>query len=127
MNNGTASILIVEDDPDVSASLVDVLSDQGYTIATAYNGKEALTYLRGAQTVPRVILLDVMMPVMDGYEFRELQRVDPHLSDIPVVLLTADARAGEKASAMAAAAFLRKPVQLDDLYAVVGRYCDQAS
>lgn len=113
-------ILIVEDDPDVRASLVEVLEDEGYRVETAGDGAEALNYLRGANAdLPRLILLDMMMPRMDGFQFRAEQSSDMVLSRIPVAVVTADDQAGRKASALGVNGYLRKPVQLLDLLALV--------
>jgi two-component system, chemotaxis family, chemotaxis protein CheY len=113
-------ILIVEDDPDVRASLVEVLEDEGYLVATAGDGAEALDYLRGASSnLPCLILLDMMMPRMDGFQFRAEQSSDRVLSRIPVAVVTADEQAGKRASALGVNGFLRKPVQLTDLLALV--------
>jgi len=112
-------ILIVEDDPDVRASLVEVLEDEGYRVATAGDGVEALHYLRGAPALPRLILLDMMMPHMDGFQFRAAQSSDSVLSQIPVAVVTADDQAGRRATALGVNGYLRKPVQLTDLLALV--------
>ena len=113
-------ILIVEDDPDVRASLVEVLEDEGYRVQTAGDGAEALDYLRGANVdLPRLILLDMMMPKMDGFQFRAAQSSDTMLSRIPVAVVTADDQAGRRAAALGVNGYLRKPVQLVDLLALV--------
>ncbi|HKQ71254.1 MAG TPA: response regulator [Polyangiaceae bacterium] len=108
------SILLVDDDRDVSEALSTVLIDEGYDVATAYNGHEALAYLKSHTPLPRLILLDVMMPVMDGYEFRIEQRRDPALADIPVLVLTAGSM-GERIAELGVAAHLRKPIDLERL------------
>src|SRR6266498_5136462 len=113
-----ARILLVEDDADLRESLCKVLEDAGYQVDGVRNGQEALDYLRREQP-PCVVLLDLMMPVMTGWEFRDAQRHDPALSDIPVVILTADGRAQSKADALGVGKFLRKPVQLEDLLGTV--------
>lgn len=118
-----AAVLIVDDDFDMRESLRDILEDEGYTVAVAGDGLEALEYLR-ANPLPKLILLDWMMPRCDGAEFREQQRADPRLASIPVVLLTADARAKEKMQLVQAADFLTKPVRLVQILAVVQKYCD---
>ena len=114
-------ILVVEDDPDVRASLVEVLEDEGYRVDTAGDGVEALAYLRGAALPPRLILLDIMMPRMDGFQFRTAQSSDPALSPIPVAVVTADEHAARKATAHGVHGFLRKPVQLEDLLRLVAK------
>jgi CheY-like chemotaxis protein len=117
-------VLIVEDDRDVRDSILEVLEDNAYEPLVACNGQEALDKLRDPARRPCVILLDVMMPVMDGWSFRALQSEDSELSAIPVVVLTAHASAAQTAHDMRAAGFLRKPVELNDLLAIVERHCD---
>jgi CheY-like chemotaxis protein len=107
------TILLVDDDHDVAEALSTVLADEGYDVATASNGREALMYLK-SHTAPRLILLDVMMPVMDGYEFRIEQQRDPTIADIPVVVLTAGSM-GERVAELGVTAHMRKPVDLDRL------------
>jgi CheY-like chemotaxis protein len=105
-------ILIVEDDLDVAQSVAEVLEISGYCTAIAANGREALDYLQ-TNTHPDLILLDMMMPVMDGWQFREEQRKVPALDSIPVVVVTADGDARGKAAAIQAAGHVRKPVTID--------------
>ncbi|HYT32267.1 MAG TPA: response regulator [Thermoanaerobaculia bacterium] len=113
-----ARILLVEDDADLRESLCKVLEEAGYEVDGVRNGQEALEYLHREQP-PCVVLLDLMMPVMTGWEFRDAQRGDPALSDIPVVILTADGRAQSKADSLGVGKFLRKPVQLEELLGTV--------
>jgi CheY-like chemotaxis protein len=114
------SILVVEDDADIQAALSSILRDVGYEVACAGDGREALDRLR-AGLRPEVILLDLMMPVMNGAEFRSSQLEDPAIAHIPIVLLTADARIREVARTLNAAAAFAKPFELLDLLAAVAR------
>lgn len=116
-------VMVVEDDLDVRESIEEVLQDNAYQPVGAANGQEAIDQLRAGTPRPCVILLDVMMPIMDGWQFRALQREDPALSSIPVVVLTAHANIQEVATGMHAAACLKKPVQLKTLLATVERFC----
>ena len=84
-----AALMIVEDDADISEALAEALEDHGHTVIVAADGQEALDKLRAAAVLPRLILLDLMMPVMDGWQFRAAQRQDANLAEIPVVLLSA--------------------------------------
>ena len=111
-------VLVVDDDGDIRASLSELLEDEGYRAPTAINGVEALDRLRQG-VHPCVILLDLMMPVMNGLEFRALQKADPELAGIPVVIISAHARPAD----VDADAFLSKPVSVDRLLAVVERFC----
>ena len=114
-------ILIVEDDHDVAQSVAEVLESSGYGTGIAANGREALDYLQNTQT--DLILLDMMMPVMDGWQFREEQRKLPALDSIPVVIVTADGNARGKAEAIQAAGLVSKPVTIDGLLDEVERIC----
>ena len=111
-------ILVVEDDPDVRMSIVEALEDASFRVASAGNGRQALEYLGAATTLPQLILLDLMMPVMDGFQFREAQGRVPTWAAIPTVVLTASSNAIDgKTPTMA------KPISLDDLVATASRYC----
>jgi CheY-like chemotaxis protein len=102
-------VFIVEDDADIRDSVSELLESEGYGVATAVNGREALEQLRGAAELPGVILLDLMMPDMDGFQFREQQLADDRLRDIPVVLMSAGGELAAKAKTLGAAAHLKKP------------------
>ena len=82
-------ILIVDDDLDIREALAETLEDRGFVVITAANGRDALATLRSAKALPSIILLDLMMPVMDGYGFLEERRRDPTLASIPVAIITA--------------------------------------
>ena len=86
--NERTRLLIVDDDPELRQSAVDALSDAGYETAVAGNGWEALAATQGPQ-VPQLILLDLMMPDMNGWQFREAQQRDARIKDIPLVVITA--------------------------------------
>jgi CheY-like chemotaxis protein len=115
------SILIVDDDADVRESVGDALEEEGYRVASAANGKEALRLLQDDKLRPDVILLDIMMPEMDGWAFRAEQRKDPELDSIPVLVFTAYGAPKEIAQQLQAAGFLRKPLRLDELLLAIGR------
>jgi CheY-like chemotaxis protein len=117
------AVLIVDDDHDVREALREVLQDHGYDVLEAGNGHDALALLRDGTLAPCLILLDIMMPVMDGWQFRAAQRNDPALAGIPVVVLSAHGHVQRASEGMDATAFLRKPVQLPPLLATVARYC----
>jgi len=113
-------VLIVEDDADLRDMMAQLLSLEGFNAATVANGREALEYLHAGDR-PDVILLDLMMPVMDGWEFRRRQQADPTVSGVPVIVLSAldPARAAD----VNANAFLKKPLDFDRLLALVRGYC----
>ena len=120
---GCHGVLVVDDDQDIRESLVEALEDEGFSVLVASNGSDALEKLRAAGAPPCVILLDLMMPVMDGWQFRDEQQRDQALARIPVVVLTADGNARQKAAKMQVDEGIPKPIRLDHLLSVVGRYC----
>ncbi|MET0343904.1 MAG: response regulator [Polyangiales bacterium] len=111
-------ILVIEDDLDIAEAMLDVLMDDGYEVAHASNGREALELLH-SEPSPSVILLDLMMPEMDGAQFREAQLSDPKLAQIPVIVLSADRKVAEKARELGVQAFLVKPLGPEQLLAIV--------
>jgi CheY-like chemotaxis protein len=116
-------VLIVEDDDDIRETLLEVLEDNGFEPSCAANGAEAPDLLRAdGKEPPHVILLDMMMPVLDGWGFRNAQLADPLLRSIPVIVLTAHASIEETAAALGATGFLRKPVRLDPLIEAIRRH-----
>jgi len=123
---GQTGVMVVEDDPAVRETVQAVLEDEGYRVIPAGNGREALDRLREV-AAPSLILLDLMMPVMDGWQLRAELARDPLLSLIPVVVMSADARVEQKAKALSVAAILQKPVTLDHLLDTVGRLSRGAS
>jgi CheY-like chemotaxis protein len=108
-------VLIVEDDRDIRESVAEILVDEGYSVSAAADGREALDLLRGAGRRPDIILLDLMMPVMNGFQFREEQLKEPALAAIPVLIVTADANARSKAETLNAAGFVQKPLKIQPL------------
>jgi len=120
------TVLVVDDDEAIRETIKEVLQEQGFSVATARNGAEALAWLR-ASTAPALILLDLSMPMMDGQTFRQEQRKDPLLAPIPVIAISAAAGLAEKVRPMQIDGYLRKPMALDDLISTVGRYCTGVS
>jgi two-component system NtrC family sensor kinase len=118
MSAARRSALIVEDDTAIREVLEEVLRTEQYETATCRNGREALERLRRGSH-PDVIVLDLMMPVMDGWEFRVEQRKDPSLATIPIVALSADRTS--KAAAIDADAYVKKPVDFDTLVGTISR------
>ncbi|HTJ46750.1 MAG TPA: response regulator [Kofleriaceae bacterium] len=113
------TILIVEDDVDVREAYHDVLDQAGYHVITAANGKLALDWLRHTDEHPSMIVLDLMMPVMDGWQFRQEMRKDEALREIPVVVVTAH----REDPGIDCVARLVKPVPLAELLSAVARVC----
>jgi CheY-like chemotaxis protein len=119
-------ILVVEDDEDIRTSLVQVLEDEGYAVSSAQNGRVALNVLAALEgnVRPRLILLDLMMPVLDGRGFMEEQARVPDLSRIPVLILSASGTAeSTPRPANLSTAILKKPFTLDRLLTMVQTMC----
>jgi CheY-like chemotaxis protein len=111
----TANILIVEDNDDIRTTLASLLKAAGYGVVCKTNGREALDYLRTADP-PTAILLDLNMPVMNGWEFRQEQRQDPALAAIPVLLLSGEPHLSRTAASIGAAGHIAKPVEVGCLF-----------
>lgn len=114
-------LLIVEDSPDLQILLAQMLKGQGYVISKAFNGQEALQLLRTMPKLPSLILLDIMMPVMDGFAFRKEQQEDPRLALIPVIVMTAGSDLDIKAKQMHVTEILRKPIDFKKLLDVAAK------
>jgi CheY-like chemotaxis protein len=119
----TRGVLVVDDDYAIREMLIEVLEDAGYHVTSAENGHQALSQLREAPTLPCVILLDLMMPVMSGWAFREAQQADSQLAGIPVVVLSARPSLQHDAFMTTVNEFLQKPVDIAHLLKIVERYC----
>lgn len=115
-----ARVLVVDDDDDVREALCDALEAEGYSAIGVSGGKEALQYLNSAQIKPSLVLLDFMMPEMNGWQFREAQRSTPALCEIPVVGITAQRM---EHAPIDTPIVLRKPFQLEELLEVVSGFC----
>jgi len=113
-------ILLVDDDVDSTEALAELLSREGYAVACAENGREALDYLAHSKP-PCLIILDLMMPVMSGWEFRQRQTSDPKLKSLPVVVVSASSSGPIKG--LKANAVLQKPVDFRHLMHVVRENC----
>jgi CheY-like chemotaxis protein len=120
---GSPQVLVVDDDRDIRECLRDVLIDAGYCVRIAAHGQAALDLLRQGD-LPNVILLDLMMPVMDGMSFRSHQLRDPQLAAIPLVLVTASGR--PPGELMAGAQVLHKPLRMKQLLDAVAQVCSPA-
>jgi CheY-like chemotaxis protein len=120
-------VLIVEDDDALREALSDVLSGEGFSVAAAADGLEALDLLRLSEGPnPSVILLDLMMPRMNGWQFRAAQQTDERISGIPVVVLSAVPHLAQEAESLGLSqgSWIRKPVPLANLLAILARHCE---
>ena len=122
----SGGVLVVEDDEDIRADLTAILRIKGFAVVEAANGKDALAQLQDGHQVC-VIVLDLMMPVMNGWELRAAMLADPALAAIPVVVVSGKGRIPpDEERTLAPAAVLVKPFELNELLDVVGRYCTRA-
>ncbi len=108
-------VLVVDDDPDIRSALTSVLEVEGYSVVSATHGGEALEQLRTCR--PQLIVLDLMMPVMDGPTFMAAKNSDPTISAIPILVMTATTRQRIEG----ATGFLRKPFDLETFLTAVAR------
>ena len=108
------TVLVVDDDPEVRELLRFALTPEGYQVATVPNGREALHYLRSSADAC-IILLDLMLPVMDGAHFRTAQLHDRSLAWIPLIVMSAAVDAERRARELGARRLLRKPLDLDEV------------
>lgn len=119
-------VLVVDDDYDMQDAISESLEIEGHEATCVSNGREALDYLQKGESIC-VILLDLTMPVMNGWEFRKQQLQDSALASIPVVVVTADGRASEKANQLSANAVLQKPLVAEELLTTVEKFCGKPS
>lgn len=120
---GCKSVLIVEDDEAIRTVLSEVLRDEGFKVFTAINGQDGLKIL---DTIPRpcLILLDFMMPIMNGREFMEKKQQDDLIAGVPVVLISAFE---DRSQSVGAVGFIKKPIEFDSLMRFLRRYCSEKS
>ena len=115
-------VLIVEDDEDVRSALAALLEGEGYSVVEAAHGAEALTRLHDSDGIC-LIVLDLWMPVMDGWQFRAEQRNDAALAGVPVVVITADTGARHRARDFGEAGWMTKPIDFNRLLELVNAHC----
>jgi CheY-like chemotaxis protein len=121
-------VLVVDDDPVIRSTVAEVLRDEGYSVQEAGDGAQALEVVRGAR--PDAIVLDLMMPVLDGWAFVDRCRGVPGFGDVPIVVMSATHglhESAERLHAMGVRAVVAKPFDLDALIAIVQRYAPLAA
>jgi CheY-like chemotaxis protein len=119
------TVLVVDDDPPIAEGLSEFLEDEGYNVVVAGDGRAALDELRRGLR-PCAIVLDLMMPVMDGWDFRHEQLKDPELSEIPVIVVTATGFSEESVKVqLGAVEVVPKPPSLEHLLAAIRRCCGE--
>lgn len=121
------TILIVEDDEDIRDAVQDLLERRGYQVVVAGDGRQGLARLRALPTPPAVILLDLTMPVMSGWEFLVEKAGDPAIADVPVVVMSAVPNLEQQPGAADWAGILKKPVAAGTLLETVERFCSRPS
>jgi CheY-like chemotaxis protein len=112
------TVLVVDDEEGMCETLKDVFEDEGFTVNMASNGAEALTLLRGMTVKPCIVILDLLMPVLDGNTVYRTMKADPTLAQVPIVISTSD-----PSRAPSGAMILKKPVSLAVLLDQVRRCC----
>jgi CheY-like chemotaxis protein len=115
-------VLLVDDDSPSVEALREMLEYEGLQVVWEQNGRDALSRLRESGEFC-VILLDLMMPVLDGFGFRRQQLQDPKLASIPVIIITADGTAAERAKELGTEVYFRKPISPPDLLRAIRKYC----
>lgn len=116
----TRKVLVVDDDRDIRETIAEVLEEHGFTVCTATNGQDGLDKVRTAR--PDLVLLDLMMPVLDGAGFCTAIRSDPLLADLPIVVISAYHDVETLAREMQVSGVLAKPLELERLVAAVHRH-----
>lgn len=117
-------LLVVDDDHDILFSLQDALEMEGYRVATASNGREAVEALRRGLR-PDLILLDLMMPGVSGWAFRSWQRAQQEFAGIPVIIVSGQGLSSSEVSQLGVEGYLPKPLDLDALLTTVARFVPQ--
>jgi CheY-like chemotaxis protein len=112
------SILVIDDDLDIRREVTEILREEGIDVMSASNGNEALRLLR-ASPPPSVILLDLMMPGTDGWDFRRTQLAEPRLAAIPVLVFSSYDSGARSAADLRAAGFLTKPLTIAELLSAI--------
>ncbi len=115
-------ILLIEDGDDLRESMAELLRARNYPVGAVCHGQQALDQLN-AGLVPCLIVLDLMMPVMNGWEFRQRQLSEPQWASIPTVVMTGVADPQRQAANLSAVTFLSKPLDFDNLYEMLEKYC----
>lgn len=113
------TVWVIEDDEAIRESIVELLDSEGYAVVASENGQQALDKLAETSAVPNLFLLDLMMPVMDGFAFSDAKSKIDRLRNVPTIVMSADGHIQVKQGRTGATAYLRKPVDIDALAAKV--------
>jgi len=112
-------VLLIDDDPAIRDALCELLQEEGFTVATATNGREAMHWLTECRPASCVLLLDMMMPTVSGSEFLEQKQTDPLVSSYPVVVISASVRTAAFGRTPDVRACLSKPFEMPELFAAL--------
>ncbi len=115
-------ILLVEDDQDIRETLVELLEGEGYEVLFAENGQIGLDKLSQSSQLPNLILLDLMMPVKDGFQFCAEKEANPKIAHLPVVVMSADGHIRENQLRVNAKAYLKKPLDIYEIINIVEKH-----
>jgi CheY-like chemotaxis protein len=115
-------VLVVDDDPDIRETLEMILQRHGHVVVTAGDGGAALEQIRQRPRLPCVILLDLMMPGMNGFQFQAALAAEPSFAQVPIVVITGAGREAEKAASFTSEV-LRKPFELHKMLSIVKHHC----
>ena len=121
MFGDNAYVLVVDDDPAIRGLVADALRDEGYSVDIAAHGREALEAMRARR--PATVVLDLMMPVMDGFSFMQACHTEQLCDDVPIVVISAVADALLRVREVPVHACIAKPFDLDELIRTVGQFC----
>jgi CheY-like chemotaxis protein len=113
------TILLVDDDDSLRVFVSHLLTREGYLVMNAVNGADALEFLKKSPDLPSLILLDLRMPVMDGWQFRTIQKADPRFCNIPVIVITSVKTVENDIQSIQAAGYCKKPLQTDILLQLI--------
>ncbi len=127
LENKKKDLLVVEDDLSILEALIELLTEEGFSVSTARNGEEALALLKQYNPLPDLIILDLMMPVLDGVSFRKLQKLDPLLETIPVILMSADSHFQQKGSQTNFSECIKKPIDLEAFMKLIRKHSHQVT
>ena len=117
------AILLVEDDDDIREAMALLLESEWYDVVQAVDGEDALRKLRASSGSFCLVLLDLFMPVKNGWEFRAEQMADPDIAGVPVVVVSADRNARDGAATLGAIDYLVKPIDFDRLLGTIATWC----
>jgi two-component system, chemotaxis family, chemotaxis protein CheY len=123
MENASKQILLIEDDSDILDALTELLSMEGFSVQSANNGKEGLDYLQSGADLPKLILVDLMMPIMDGQQFLREKAADKRLQGLPTIVMSADSSFHKNPNILnAAVALVKKPIDIDQFVSTIKKY-----